>query len=145
MYLPEEVWLIIFSYVSLYDLMEISCACKSFCCLSKKDKFFMKKIEHSKEIFKDRSWLISHYEDMCLCFFWMLIRKLKQYVPARNLDMVRFIVSDKLFYSILPFLFWNHRFLCTRSQFEKTCRLCTKIYIKHKKYLSNSKITFLYK
>ena len=121
MYLPEEVSLIIFSYVCLMTWWKFLVPVKVSTTCQEKISFLWKKTEHSKEIFKDKSWLISHYEDMCLCFIWMLIRKSKQYVPTRNLDMVRFIVSDKLFYSTLSFLFWNHRFLCTRSQFEKIC------------------------
>ena len=84
-------------------------------------------------MFKNKSYLSGQYEDMCVHISNTLTPKLKDHVPQRNLDLARFIISDKLFHSILPFRVWNLMFLCVKSQYEiNMCRFCTKIYIKHK-------------
>ena len=139
--LLEEIWAMILSYVYVYvslnDLMELSCVCKMFYGLVRKGKFYQEKNDHSWKIFKNKSRFICYYEDKCLCFACALVKKLKDYVPKRNLHFIRFIVKDKLFHSTLPFRVWNHMFLCSRCQYEKDmCRFCTKVYGKHRKISS---------
>lgn len=67
--------------------------------------------------------------------------KLKGYLPAKNLDW-RFVITEKLFYSILPFRVLNHLFCAPGlSMKQNMCRFCTKIYIKHKntsKYINDN-------
>ena len=117
--------------------MELSCVCKMFYGLVRKGKFYQEKNDHSWKIFKNKSRFICYYEDKCLCFACALVKKLKDYVPKRNLHFIRFIVKDKLFHSTLPFRVWNHMFLCSRCQYEKDmCRFCTKVYGKHRKISS---------
>ena len=55
MNLPVEVWAIIFKYLRLSDLVEISCVCKTFNRICEKNQYYVKKLRGSNDTFKDRS------------------------------------------------------------------------------------------
>ena len=140
-YYLEELWAIIFSYLSLNGLMQISCACKMFYGVARK---FLEKIDHPQR--KCRLALVSYYEDRCMCFSHTLASKLKDCVCKRNLNCMRFIVKDKSFHSIFPFRVGNHIFLCTRHR--ESYILVSKTHVSflyESLYLHISTITCLYK
>ena len=74
MQLPVEVWRHIFTYLTLNDWIEISCVFQKFY------HFYVKKFNQSKRIFRDRSWLLCHYKQLCKSFYYSLFRKLATYV-----------------------------------------------------------------
>ena len=94
----------------------------------------MKKLNESRQIFRNRSWIFSSFSSFCHLFYCRLFRKLLPYVSMDNIIKVRKIIEQKLYYAILPFRVWNHLFLCVRSQYESNmCLFCTKIYLRNKK------------
>ena len=56
--LPIEVWTLIFTYLRLNDLIEISCVCKDFYLLCENDRFYVEEFNQSKKTFKDRSCFV---------------------------------------------------------------------------------------
>ena len=58
---PIEVWALIFTYLRINDLIEISCVCKTFYNLCQNNDFYFKKLKESRDIFKDRSSLSQSY------------------------------------------------------------------------------------
>ena len=127
--LLTEVWAIVLSYLYLNDLIKISATCTFFYYLSRENKLFIK-----KRLFNNKGKFFDHYYDMCFSFSRLLTVCLRDHVCMKNLVEARSIVLDRLFHAILPFLVWNHLFLCVRSHNEKNmCMFCTKIYIKNKK------------
>ena len=111
-----EVWAIIFSYLRLNDLIEISCVCKIFCCLCQKNDFYVKKLHESRDIFKGRSWLFQSYRKLHESFYFGISREILLYFSTSHIHMLRKEISYRLYYSLLPFRIWNHVFLCGRSQ-----------------------------
>ena len=53
MNLTIEVWAIIFKYLRLIDVVEISCVCKTFYHICEKNEYYVKKLRESKDLFKD--------------------------------------------------------------------------------------------
>ena len=53
MNLPIEVWAIIFKYLRLVDVVQISCVCKIFYHIGEKNEYYVKKLRESKDLFKD--------------------------------------------------------------------------------------------
>lgn len=138
MQLPIEVWKLIFTYLRLNDLVEISWECKEFYQLCAENHFYVKKLKESKKIFKDKSQLLCLYKQLCEDFCYKLFRKLVKYVPIDNLIAARKIIHNRLHYSLLPFHVRKNLFQCCRNQFEgsmgKHKTWSTKL------YLHNSKI-----
>ena len=62
--LPIEIWAIIFKYLRIIDLAEISCVCKTFYRVCEKNQYYVKKLRESKNIFKDGPWLIETYKNV---------------------------------------------------------------------------------
>ena len=96
MQLPIEVWKLIFTYLRLNDLVEISCECKEFYQLCAENHFYVKKLNESKKIFKDKSWLLCLYKQLCEDFYYKLFRKLVKYVRIDNLIAARKIIHNRL-------------------------------------------------
>ena len=76
MNLPIEVWAVIFKYLRLIDLVEVCCVCKTFYHLCEKNKYYVKKLRESKDIFKDRSWLIETYKKLFQRFYFAVFREI---------------------------------------------------------------------
>ena len=134
MNIPTEVWGLIISHLPLNDLIQVSCVYRDFYRLSRTNSFYVKKLDETKRIFRDRSWIISAYRNLRETFYFTLFRKLLPYVTTVDALKMRKIIEKKLFNAILPFRVWNHIFLCTRSQYESNmCLFCTKIYLRNKK------------
>ena len=96
--------------------------------------FYLKKLKESRRIFQEKSDIVSAYSNFCREFYLALYRRLVPFVKVDNILKVRKIIWNELFYAILPFLVWNHLFLCSRSQFESNmCLFCTKMYLKNKR------------
>ena len=87
MQIPVEVWTLIFTYLRLNDLIEISCVCKEFYYLSEKNRFYVKRLQESKRIFKGRDWIFSHYKQLFDRFYFNLFKQLVPYVPIENLHV----------------------------------------------------------
>ena len=69
---------------------------------------------------------------VCLSFSSQLFVYLKD-VSHENLHQAKYVIMNRLYYSVLPFHVWNHLFLCERSQhLSNMCEYCTKLYIKNK-------------
>ena len=121
MQLPIGVWRHIFTYLTLNDLIEISCVCNDFYHLCANNRFYVKKINQSKRIFRERSWLPCRYKQLCENFYDNLI-------PARK------IIHHTLYFSLLPLRVWIHLFQCCRPQYESNmCLFCTKLYSTNRK------------
>ena len=134
MNLPIEVSAIIFEYLRLIDLVEISCFCKTFYHICKKNQYYVKKLRESKDIFKDRSWLIETYKELLERFYIAVYREIVVDFPVFHLHAFRKEIYSRLYYSLLPFRVWNHVFLCCRSQYESNiCLFCTKLCLKNEK------------
>ena len=134
MQLPVEVWRHIFTYLTWNGWIEISCVFQKFHHFCANNRFYVKKFNQSKRIFRDRSWLLCHYKQLCKSFYYSLFRKLATYVPIENLHPARKIIHHRLYFSLLPFCVWKHLFQCCRSQYESDmCLFCTKLYLKNKK------------
>ena len=112
--------------------MEASSVCKLFYHASRKNKMFPKKLEDSRKLFSCDKWIFnSRYGDIFISFSNQLFVYLEKYVKKDSLSLVKDILMDRLYHSVLPFRVWNHLFLCERS--ESMCGYCTKLYIKNKK------------
>ena len=134
--LPIEVWAIIFSYLRLNDLIEISSVCKTFYCLCQKNYFYVKKLHESRDIFKDRSWLFQSYRKLLERFYFGIYREIVLYFPMLHIHMLRKEIFYPLYNSLLLFRVCNHLFLCCRSQYKRNmCLFCTKIRLKNKKVI----------
>ena len=132
MNLPIEVWALIFTYLRLIDLVEISCVCKTFYCICKKN--IVKKLRESKDIFKDRPWLIETYKQLLERFYIGVHKEIVVGFPVSHVHDFRKEIYSPLYYSLLPFHVWNYVFLCCRSQYESNmCLFCTKLCLKNKK------------
>ena len=64
------------SYLPLNDVIEFSCVCKDFCCVSRNNSFYLKKLKESKRIFQDKSDIVSAYSNFCREFHLALFRRL---------------------------------------------------------------------
>ena len=94
----------------------------------------MKIFAELRQIFKDKSWIISATLMFCNTFYFTLFRKIIPYVGIDHILKIRTIIRNKLFYTILPFRVCNHIWLSIRSQHERNmCLICTKIYLRNKK------------
>ena len=112
--------------------MEASFVCKLFYHASRKNKMFPKKLEDSCKLFACDKWIFnSCCGDIFISFSNHLFVYLEKYVKKDILFLVKDILMDRLYHSVLPFHVWNHLFLCERS--ESMCGYCTKLYIKNKK------------
>ena len=69
MNLPIEVWDLIFTYLRLIDLVEISCVCKTFYGICEKNQYYVKILRESKDIFKDRTWFTNNYLNVSTLVF----------------------------------------------------------------------------
>ena len=118
MHLPIEVCRYVFTYLTLNDLIEISCLCKDFHHLFADSRLYVKKLNQWKRISKDRSWLFCHFQQLCENFSHSFFSKLVACVPIYNLIAARKIIHNRLYFLLLPFLVWNHLFHCCRSQYE---------------------------
>ena len=103
MNITTEVWALILSYLELNDLIEVSCICKDFYRLSKINNFYVKKLNESRQIFRNRSWIFSFFSNFCDIFYCRLFRKILPYVSMDGITKVRKIIEQKLYYAILPF------------------------------------------
>ena len=142
MNLPIEVCAVIFKYLRLIDLVEVSCVFKTFYHLCKKNKYYVKKLRESKNIFKDRSWLIETYKKLFQRFYFAVFREIVVDFPFSRSKVFRKAVYSQMYYSLLPFLAWNHVFFCCRSQHESNvCLFCAKFCLNNRKVnLSITKI-----
>ena len=110
MNLPIKVWAIIFKYLRLIDLVEISCVCKTFYRICEKNQYYVKKLRESKDIFKDRSWLIETYEKLLERLYSAVYREVVVNLPISQVHVFRKEIYSRLYYSLLPFRVWNHVF-----------------------------------
>ena len=131
MQLPIGVWRHMFTYLTLNDLIEISCVCNDFYHLCANNRFYVKKINQSKRIFRERSWLPCRYKQLCENFYYSLFRKLMTYVLILidNLIPARKIIHHTLYSSLLPLRVWIHLFQCCRPQYESNMCLFCKNFI----------------
>ena len=51
------------------EVWAISCVCKTFYSICDKNQYYFKKLRESKDIFKDRSWLIETYKKLLERFY----------------------------------------------------------------------------
>ena len=134
MNLPIEVWDLIFTYLRLIDLVEISCVCKTFYDICEKNQYYVKILRESKDIFKDRTWLIETYKQLLERFYLGVYKEIVVGFPVSHVHVFRKTIYSQLCYSSLPFRVWNHVFLCCRSQYESDmCLFCAKLCLKNKK------------
>ena len=133
--LPFEALVIIFLNLTPNDIMEASAICKLFYRVSRKNKLFAKKLDDSKKLLKvDKSIFNSPYVDFLISFSNQLFVSLEKYVNEDNLFLVKDVLMDRLYHSVLPFCVWNHLFLCQRlNSMASICGYCTKLFIKNKK------------
>ena len=124
MNVPIEVWGLISSYLSLNNLIEFSFVCNEFYRLSTSDSFYMKRLNESRKIFRDKSSVVSNYLYICDTFYFGLFEKLTPYVEVINVLKVKRIIQNKLFFAILPFCVWNHLWLCVSSNMCKVTCFC---------------------
>ena len=72
--LQFEVLVIIFSYLTPNDIMEVSVACKLFYHVSRKIKLFVKKLNDSRELFKcDKLIFDCRYNDVFISFLESIV------------------------------------------------------------------------
>ena len=122
---PIEVWRIIFSFLPLNEIIEVSAVCKEFYCETRKNKFFMEKMSETRRLYRNERTLYEYYHYSIMCLSFQLSTNLKDYVSGENLLRAREILSRNVYYQILPFRFWNHLFMCEWSQFcVDMCRSC---------------------
>ena len=124
--LPFEVSVIIFSYLKIKDLIDVSSVCKTYYSAVRKNKLSQRKLFDSRQLFSNERlvWLLL----WCVCLFclWFIWIFEEEYGGGSNLDCLRDVMIDKVYYSILPFRIWNHFFLCERSLYVKNiCLDCT--------------------
>ena len=133
--LPAEVWFIILSCLSPNNLIEASATCKLFFELSRKNSFFDEKLLHPRLLFNNSRVIFDCYENAFLSSNNQLCFSLQKYVKDEDYFLkVRKIIMSKLLFSALPFLVWNHMFLCEKSQYcTDMCLYCTKLHISNKK------------
>ena len=110
MNLPIKVWAIILKYLRLINLVEISCVSKTFYRICEKNQYYVKKLRESKDIFKDRSWLIETYEKLLERFYSAVYREVVVNLPISQVHVFRKEIYSRLYYSLLPFRVWNHVF-----------------------------------
>ena len=83
-------------------------------------------------MFPRYKWIFNfHYTDVFISFSNQLFIYLEKYIKEDSLYLVKDMLMDRLYYSVLPFRVWNHLFLYERS--ESMCRYCSKLYIQNKK------------
>ena len=122
------------SYFLLIDVIELSCVCKDFYCLSRTNAFYVRTLKESSGIFQDKSDVVSAYSNYSKELYLALFKKLTPFVKVDNILKIRKTVRNELFHTILPFRVWNHLFLCSRSQYDsRMCLFRTKIYLKNKR------------
>ena len=62
--------------------------------------------------------------------YWDVIN----YLTIEKLDVLKFEIYQRMYYSILPFRIWSDMWGCCRSQYEPLIhQFCTKLLIKNKK------------
>ena len=88
-------------------IIEVSCVCKDFYPLSRNNSFFVKIFAELRQIFKDKSWIISATLMFCNTFYFTLFRKIIPYVGIDHILKIRTIIWNKLFYTILLFRVCN--------------------------------------
>ena len=110
MNLPIKIWAIIFKYLRLINLVEISRICKTFYRICEKNQYYVKKLRESKDIFKDRSWLIETYEKLLERLYSVVYREVVVSLPISQVHVFRKEIYSRLYYSLLPFRVWNHVF-----------------------------------
>ena len=55
-------------------------------------------------------------------------------MSVKKLEVWRYEIYQRVYYSILPFCIWSNMWCCCRSQYEPLiCQFCTKLLIKNKK------------
>ena len=115
--------------------MESSAVCKLFCHVSRKNKLFVKKLDNFRKLFTCDKWIFdSCYGDVFTSFSNQLFVYLKRHVNEEKLLLVKDVLMNRLYYSVLPLRVWNHIFPCERlDHFSDMCRYCTKLCIKNKK------------
>ena len=132
-YLPVEIWRLIISYLALNDVIQFSCVCKEFYCVSRYNSFYLKKLKESRRIFQDKSDVVFAYSKLCKEFYLALFRRLTPFIKVDNILNMTKIIWNELFFAIFPFRVWSHLFLCCRSQYESSmCLFLTKIYLRNK-------------
>ena len=65
--LPVEVWGIIFCFLPLNDIIEVSVVCKKFYHETRKNKSFMKKMSEVRKLYRNERIMYEKY-DPILCF-----------------------------------------------------------------------------
>lgn len=134
--LPPEVVVLVFSYLTLNDIIDASAACELFYNISRRNELFVRNLDDSLKLF---TWIGKYsFNYQCMKFFDVfsvrLFVSLKKYVKEDCLSRVKNIVMDRLYYSVLPFRVWNHLFLCERfNSLDSMCKYCTKCSVEIKK------------
>ena len=115
--------------------MEASAVCKLFYHPSRKNKLLIKKLDDSRKLFTCDEWIFdSCHGDAFISFSNQLFVYLEKYVNEQKLFLVKDVLVNRLYYSVLHFRVWNHIFLCERlNHFSDMCRYCSKLCIKNKK------------
>ena len=89
MNLPIEVWAIVFKYLRLIDLVEISCVCKTFYRLCEKYQYYAKKLRESNDICKEKSWLVETYKKLLERFYFAIYREIVVYFPVSKIHCLK--------------------------------------------------------
>ena len=79
-------------------------------------------------------WFSIFYSDVFISFSNQLFVYLEKHVNEKNLFLVKDVLMDRLYYSVLPFRVWNNLFMYERlNSFPNMCGYCSKLCIKNNK------------
>ena len=120
MNLPIEVWAIIFKYLRLIDLVDISCVCKAFYYLCVKNQYYAKKLRESIDIFKYKSCLVETYKKILDRFYFAIYREIEVYFPVSKIPNLKKEIFLEC-YSLLRFRVWNQFFLVVDLSMKVIC------------------------
>lgn len=87
--IPVEVWGMIFRYLRLLDLVEVSAVCKQFHALTHRMFFYVKKLDESRCLITDRHFQKKAYENTFVHFYDGLVWDLEDIVSADHLSLFK--------------------------------------------------------
>ena len=103
-----EVWAMIFKYLRLIDLADVSSVCKEFYYVCQGMSFYNNKLKDSRQHFFDKDWLVKTYKKTIKRFCYGVYCDVITYVPIENIQMFKIELFCRLYYSVLPFRVWHH-------------------------------------
>ena len=113
--IPNKVSTIIFCYLRLIDLIEVSAACKRFYRVIHTMPYYVKKLDESKELFTSRDFLLEAYENIFKRFYDGVKWDVLDIVCMNKLDKLNHELFSRTYFEIMPFHVWSHLWFCCRS------------------------------